>query len=94
MAIQAMNIVIKNNNLMRTKRERFKRTLGGYGKDKKSEYNLPEATTKQLKTIAKRLKEEQRIRMLKVVSLTIVLFFGVVLLFMYSADGLRELMWF
>ena len=36
MAIQAMNIAIKNNNLMRrTKRVKFKKTLGGYGKTEK-----------------------------------------------------------
>lgn len=83
MAIQAMNTAIKNNNLMRTKREKFKKTLGGYGKNKKTEYNFPKATTKQLKEIARRLKEERKIRMIKVVALTIILSLGLVYAILY-----------
>ncbi|WP_439151421.1 hypothetical protein [Winogradskyella sp.] len=93
MAIQAMNITIKNNNIMRSKREKFKRTLGGYGKGSKTEYNLPKASAKQLKDIAKRLKEEQQLRMIKVIVVTVILFLGVIILFAYSAEVLREFLW-
>jgi hypothetical protein len=94
MAIQAMNIAIKNNNLMRLKRDRFKRRLGGYNTDTKTEYNLPKASAKQLRTIRKRLKEERQIRMLKVLTVTIFLCCVLVVLAIYSANGLRAYLWF
>jgi hypothetical protein len=94
MAIQAMNIAIKNNNLMRLKRDRFKRRLGGYNTDTKTEYNLPKASAKQLRTIRNRLKEERQIRMLKVLTVTIFLCCVLVVLAIYSANGLRAYLWF
>ena len=58
---------------------------------KKTEYNLPKATKKQLRNIRKRLKEERRLRMIKVIILTLILFFGLVNAFVHSADGIVEL---
>ena len=92
MGILAMNIAIKNNRKLLSQRDRFKNRLGGYNVDKKTEYNLPNATTKQLKDIKKRLKEERKIRMLKVIILTVILFFGLLCVFAYSADGITELL--
>ncbi len=92
MAIQAMNIAIKNNNAMRSRRYKFKRTFGGYDKTKITEYDLPEATTKQLTEIRKRLEEERKVRMLKVVLLTVILFVGLVFTLVYLTNGMVELL--
>ncbi|MEM9678985.1 MAG: hypothetical protein AAF901_01565 [Bacteroidota bacterium] len=79
MAIQMMNTIIKNNRNLLPKRDKFKNTLGGYGSDKKTEYNLPKATPKQLNAIRKRLRQEYQIRMLKVIGLTVALAATIVL---------------
>ena len=78
MAIQAMNTAIKNNNLMRPKREKFKRTLGGYGKNRNPEYNLPKATPKQLRAIRKKLKKENQILWIKVIGLSTIIIIALV----------------
>lgn len=92
MAIQAMNIAIKNNRKLLPQRDRLKNRLSGFSTEKKTQYNLPKATAKQLKAIRKRLKEERKIRMMKVTLLTIILFFGLICVFAYSADGIVELL--
>jgi hypothetical protein len=92
MAIQAMNIAIKNNNAMRPKRHRFNRTFGGYGKNRKPEFDFPQASLKQLNAIRERLKEEEKTRMLKVIILTVILIFGMLCVCVYSADGMVELL--
>lgn len=92
MAIQAMNIAIKNNRKLLPQRDRLKNRLSGFSAEKKTQYNLPKATAKQLKAIRKRLKEERKIRMMKVTLLTIILFFGLICVFAYSADGIVELL--
>ncbi len=84
--------VINNNRKLLPQRDMFKNRLGGYGAEKKTQYNLPKATTKQLKEIRKRLKEDRKTRMQKVVLLTIILFFGLMCVFAYSADGIVELL--
>lgn len=72
MASESMMTIIKNNRKLLPQRDRFKTKLGGYNKTKKTEYNLPKATKKELNTIAKKIKTEQRIADIKVVALTIV----------------------
>jgi hypothetical protein len=61
---------------------------------KKTEYNLPKATTIQLNAIKKRLKEERSVRMLQVITLTVILCIGLCCLFVYAVDGLRDSLWF
>ena len=58
MAIQAMITILKNNDRMMHKRTKFKKTFGGYGKNRKTEYDLPKATPKQLRDIRQKFKEE------------------------------------
>ncbi|WP_179005042.1 hypothetical protein [Winogradskyella forsetii] len=94
MSAGAMITSVRNNLNLLSKRDRMKNRLAGFNSDKKTEYNLPKATTKQLKDIAKRLKEERKIRMLKVISLTVLGFFGLVCILTYLADGIREIFWF
>jgi hypothetical protein len=81
-----MNIAIKNNRNLLSKRNRLAKRLGGFNANKKTEYNLPIATTKQLKDIGKRLKNDGKIRMIKVVLLTLFLFMGLVYVWVCIAD--------
>lgn len=75
MSIQAMIISIRNNNLMRSERVKFKRSTGiGYAE--KPNYNFPKATNKQLKSIRKQLRRQHINRMVKVILLTIIIFLG------------------
>jgi hypothetical protein len=83
--------IINFNKAQLPKRYKFKKTLGGYSKNKKIEFELPKATNKQLRDIAKRLKEEHQLRMVKVIVLTIILFIGLVAVFIYAEDGLANL---
>jgi hypothetical protein len=94
MAIQAMNISIKNNNLMRSKRDKFKRTLGGYSKANKTEFNLPEATPQILREIKERLQEERRLTTLKVLALALIISVGLLYFLMNNSNEIRELFWF
>lgn len=87
MTANSMNVINNNRNLL-PKRDRFKRSLGGYKLNKKTEYNLPKATTKQIKAIGRRIKEERKIRMTKVIVLTIVLFLGLLYVFPVNFEGL------
>jgi len=81
-------ISVRNNLNLLSKRDRLKNRLGGYNPNSKTEYNLPKATTKQLKAIGKRLKEEHKIRMLKVTLGTIILFLFLLGVFAYSSGGI------
>lgn len=83
--------IINFNKAQLPQRYKFKNTLGGYGKNKKTEFEFPKATNKQLRDIAKRLKEEHQLRMIKVIVLTIILFIGLVAVFVYAEDGLANL---
>lgn len=87
----SMNVINYNRSLL-SQRDKFVNRLGGYNTDKKTEYNLPKATPKQLSDIRKRLKEERKTRMLKVILFTVILFLGLVYLFAYSADGITQLL--
>ena len=71
-----------NKNIMLDKSKRFKKTLGGYGKDKVTEYDLPKATPDQLLEIRKRLKRENRIIWIKVVGLSTVIIITLVWMLM------------
>ncbi|WP_179336923.1 hypothetical protein [Winogradskyella ludwigii] len=88
MSAGAMNISVRNNLNLLSKRVRLRHRLGGYNPDVKTEYNLPKATTKQLKAIAKRLKQERKVRMLKVILCTAVAFVLLLCVFIYSVGGI------
>ena len=85
---------IKNNLSLLPKRDRLRYRLGGYNLNKKTEYNLPKATTKQIKAIAKRTKEEHNIRMAKVIVVTIIIFFLLSIVFYNLQDGILKLLSF
>ena len=74
MSIQAMNISLKNNRNQISKREKFQSRLSGYNSDKKTEYNLPEATSKQLRDIRKKTQQERKVLWAKGITLTIIIF--------------------
>lgn len=92
MAGTSMVVSVKNNLNLLSKRDRFKNRLGGYDQDSKTEYNLPKVSDKQLIAIAKRLKEERKIRMAKVVVVTVILFLGLIYAFLFSSNGIVELL--
>lgn len=81
MPSNSMNVINFNRKQLR-QRDKFINRLGGYNPDKKTEYNLPTATTKQLKIIRKRLQEERKVRMIKVVVLTVILFLGLIIFYL------------
>ncbi|MBU2927549.1 hypothetical protein [Winogradskyella psychrotolerans] len=85
MPSNSMNVINYNRRQL-PQRDKFKNVLGGYDPNLKTEYNLPKATTKQLKAIRKRLKEERDVRMLKVILLTVILFFVLLGVFIYATD--------
>mgnify|MGYP001433205907 CR=1 FL=1 len=87
MSSNSIHVINFNRNQL-SKREKFKYTLGGYKEGKTTEYNLPKATVKQLKRIRKRLIEERKIRMFKVILVTAIIFLMLLSLFLFSADGL------
>lgn len=64
-AAQSMITILKNNEKMRSKRTKFKKTLGGNNSIEKTEYNFPEATPEMLKKLRERLQKEQRQQALK-----------------------------
>ena len=68
-AVQSMISSLKNNEKMRSKRTKFKNTLGGNNSESKTEYNFPEATPEMLKKLRERLQKEQRQQTLKQVIL-------------------------
>jgi len=94
MSASAMNTVMKNNRNLLPKRDRFKNRLGGYDRNVKTEYNFPKATTKQLKEIGKRLREEREMELIKVVIITVLLFLVMVCFLYYYSDVIRSSFWF
>lgn len=89
MSIQAMNTSLNNNRKQMPKRDKFKRFFGSYStKGNKTEYNLPKATSKQLRDIRKRLQNERQIRWLKAILLTLFIFIGIVGLIVYLIENI------
>tara|TARA_Y100000815_G_scaffold106518_1_gene95305 strand:+ start:1492 stop:1773 length:282 start_codon:yes stop_codon:yes gene_type:complete len=91
MSSNSMQVINFNRNQL-SQREKFKYTLGGYKEGKTTEYNLPKATVKQLKSIRKRLVEERKIRMFKVILVTAIIFLMLLWVFLFSADGFVQLL--
>lgn len=73
-----ISILRSNKNIMLDKSKRFRKTLGGYNKNGKTEYNLPKATPEQLQEIRKKLKRENRIMWIKVVGVSSVIIIALV----------------
>lgn len=92
MSTSYMSTSIKNNLNLLSKREKLRNTLSSYSKANKTEYNLPKASKKQLSNIAKQMREEYRVRMAKIVVVTIILFFVLVGIFLASRGGIIELL--
>ncbi|WP_426431308.1 hypothetical protein ACPX19_02585 [Winogradskyella sp. HB-48] len=92
MSASYMSTSIKNNLNLLSKREKLRNTLGSYSKANKTEYNLPKASKKQLSNIAKQIREEHRVRMAKIVVVTIILFFVLVSAFLYAKGGIIQLL--
>lgn len=92
MSASFMITILKNNENLLSKRKRFKNKQIGYNLNNKVEYNLPKASKKELNEIKKKLVEERKIRMLKVVLLTLILFLGLISIFLFSVDGIVELL--
>ena len=88
----SMMTSVRNNLNLLSKRDKLKNRLGGYNAEKKTEYDLPKASSKELGIIAKRLQEDHKTRMLKVIIITIILFLGLVYVFLSSTDGIIELL--
>ena len=72
-AASTMNIVIKNNRMLLKKRTKHQWSLVSPSKRLSTEYNLPQASTKQLKQLKKRLQSENRWYELKVIGVTVIL---------------------
>ncbi|MGJ8548617.1 hypothetical protein [Winogradskyella wichelsiae] len=94
MSGSAMNTVIKNNRRLLPQRAKFKNRLGGYDPHVTTEYDFPSATTKQLKAIGKRLRKERKVRMLKVLILTLMIFFTILFLLIRYSSVLKSSLWF
>lgn len=64
-----MNVVLKNNRnlLSKRKREKFKQSVGGFSNPVKLEFNYPKASLSDLRLIKTKLIEEQRIKQRKVI---------------------------
>ena len=81
---QAMITTLKNNEKMRSKREKFKRTFGSNSSNEKPEYDFPEATPEMLNEIRSRLKKENRILWVKIIGFTLVIVAGIVWMLLAS----------
>ena len=81
--------VINYNRALLPNRDKFKNRLGGYGINGKTEYNFPKATTKQINEIGKRLREERKIRTLKVIIVTTISFLGLVF-FIFNIESIMD----
>lgn len=71
-----------NKNVMLDKSRRFRKTLGGYGKNRKTEYDFPKATPEQLKAIREKLKKENQLLWIKVIGLSAIIIIGVIWIFL------------
>ncbi len=92
MNASSMILSIRNNLSLLSNRKKLKHRLGGYNPEVKTEYNLPKATTKELNALGKRMREEHNVRMTKIITVTIILFLGLVYAFVYASDGIIELL--
>ena len=79
---ESMISVLKSNkSIMVDKSKRFRKTLGGYGKNRKPSYDFPKATPEQLLQIRQKMKRENRVLYAKVVIVTLIVFVGLLWVF-------------
>lgn len=90
MPSNSMNVITYNRNLL-PQRDKFKNRLCGYDPDKKTAYNLPKATSKQLREIRNRLREEHKSRMLTVVIVTLIVSLLIIFVCLYASEGAYHL---
>lgn len=70
-----------NKSIMLDKSKRFRKTLGGYDKNRKVEFNFPKATPKKLREIRQKLKKENQVLWIKVLGSLILIITLVWMLF-------------
>ena len=74
-----------NKSIKLDKTSRFKKTLGGYGKNRKSEFNFPKASPELLDQIRQKAKKDRKKRQMMSIALFIILFsVGVYVLFYFN----------
>ncbi|MBU2927548.1 hypothetical protein [Winogradskyella psychrotolerans] len=66
-----MSTLRSNKVIMLNKSKRFRKTLGGYDKQRKTEYNFPKATPEHLEQLRQKLKKENQILWGKVISVSL-----------------------
>lgn len=75
--VGSMNLVIKNNRNLLSKRKKFKTVLGSPS-NKVTEYNLPKSTPRQLNDIKLRLQSERRYRNIIIILVSGLVFSSVI----------------
>ncbi|WP_369997386.1 hypothetical protein [Winogradskyella sp.] len=76
---ESMASALKSNKSIKIdKSKRFRKTPGGYAKNRKVKYELPKATPEQLQEIKTRIKRENKIMWIKVVLLSTVIIIALV----------------
>ncbi|MFP4845231.1 hypothetical protein [Winogradskyella sp. PE311] len=70
--------IINYNRKQLAQRDKFVNRLGGYGKNRKPEYNFPKASPKQLRDIRQKLKKENQLLWIKIIGLSIVIIIALV----------------
>lgn len=78
-----ISTVKSNKSIMLDKSKRFRKTLGGYGNNKKTEYNFPKATSEQLKAIRIKLRKENQTPWLKVIGIFTLIIGSLVWIFFF-----------
>lgn len=83
--VGSMNMILKNNRnlLSNPKRQKFKNRLGGYDKNSKTEYDLPEAKPHVLHLIKAKVIAEQKARERKIIIIFSIVFISLVTLLLY-----------
>lgn len=84
-SIGSMNTILKNNRnlLSNPKREKFKNRIGGYDKNSKTEFDLPEAKPHVLHSVKANVIAQQKARERKVIIVFSIVFASFVSLFLY-----------
>lgn len=72
-SVQAMITILKNNEKIRSKREKFKRSIGRSVYKQKPEYDFPEATQHQLRVIRRQMNDENEKNGLTVILITAII---------------------
>ncbi|WP_178990163.1 hypothetical protein [Winogradskyella schleiferi] len=79
-----ISVVNSNKRIMLDKSKRFRKSLGGYGKSRKPEYDFPKAAPEQLIEIRRKLKKENQMHWVKVIGLTAIIIAVLVWMLFYK----------